>query len=158
MKVLKFNEFLLESRKVNLGKINERKSVLFRHCTKIYIFANDRSVSHWMDEISDYLKIMNKAKDNKKHKYDTYWNNLTFHVYDEYGDVNTIEYNKTEKIFNDVLTDPKYSKVYVVNTNFEEFYNMYEAFIKRVIPLLESPADVKKDTTNEIIDDIFILD
>lgn len=65
---------------------------------------------------------------------------------------------KRKKIFTDTLSDPKYSKAYVVNANFDEFYNMYDAFIKKVIPLLESSEEVKKDTTNEIIDAIFILD
>lgn len=158
MKVLKFEEFLLESRKANLDKINNRKDVLFRHCAKIYIFANDRSISHWMDEIFDFIEIMNEAKDKKTYKYNDYWNKLTFHVFDEYGDVNETEYRKTKKIFTDTLSDPKYSKAYVVNANFDEFYNMYDAFIKKVIPLLESSEEVKKDTTNEIIDAIFILD
>lgn len=158
MKVLKFEEFLLESRKGDLSKINNRKDVLFRHCAKIYIFANDRSTSHWMDEICDYLKIIHGAKDKKSYKYNDYWNKLTFHVFDEYGDVNETEYRKTKKMFNDIISDPKYSSAYLINNNFDEFYNMYEAFIKKVIPLIEYNKTIEKGDTNEIIDDIFILE
>jgi hypothetical protein len=157
MKVIKYKEFLVlnESRSNDIKSISNMKKIIFTHFMKIYLYTDsEQYVVGWMKEIEHFVNDIYGVKKGKNvYEYSIYYNNLTYKVEDEYGNINKNVLREVEKIHTDIKNSC--SEMYSLNDDIFTCLRLYDKFIDKLYDIIKNRTfdpDKVEDLLKNILD------
>jgi hypothetical protein len=154
MDIIKFKEFIIlnESRKGDIKNIVEMKEVLFEDFMKIYLYIESTQyVNGWMNEIEHFISKIYEIKDGRNvYDYSIYYNNLTYKIEDDFGNINKNVLREVTRISDNIKRSC--STMYLYNDDIFTCLRLYDKFIDKLYDIILNRIFEPEKINNLLID------